>query len=188
MTQHLSNVSRAAGFQKTILVKVIRKIGFHGGHTIFELGPASDVELFFSCLERYVEDSAPAQDWSLLTDRLYRRYLRQDELSPALALMRKAREIFSKFPAKTSIEWNVEMLKSQERTWLNPDQATLADVFSRYFEGFVDVCESAESFFEAFKTYQPVRVVISDLAGFARDKKKPLEEYDALERKPMWLR
>jgi hypothetical protein len=165
----------------------MRKIGFHGGHTIFELGPASDVVLFFSCLERYVEEGNPAQDWSLLTDRLYRRYLRQDELGPALTLMAEAREIFAQLPAKTSVEWDAEVQGNLEKSLSNPDQSTLADVFSRYFDGFVDVCDSAKSFFDAFNMYQPVRVVISDLAGFARDKKKPLAEYDALEGKPFWL-
>lgn len=165
----------------------MRKIGFHGGHTIHELGPASDVVLFFSCLERYAKDGDPAQDWSLLTDRLYRRHLRQDEVESALALMAKARELFAQLPARSSVEWDADMLENPERTWLNPDQPTLADVFGKYFDGFVDVCNAAKSFFDAFNIYQPVRVVISDLAGFARDKNKPLAEYDAVEGKPFWL-
>ncbi|MGF6368104.1 hypothetical protein OKW40_000854 [Paraburkholderia sp. RAU6.4a] len=105
----------------------------------------------------------------------------------ALTLMAKARELFAQLPAQTSIEWDAVMLQNPERTRLNPDQATLADVFSRYFDGFIDVCDSAKSFFNAFNMYKPVRVVISDLAGFARDKKKPLAEYDTLEGKPFWL-
>lgn len=84
------------------------------------------------------------------------------------------------------------MLADREKGWLNPDQPTLADVFSRYFEGFADCIESARLNYETFKSYprysyEPVRIVISDLAGFARDKKKPLAEYDALEGKPFWL-
>ena len=165
----------------------MRKIGFHGGHTICELGPAPDVVLFFSCLERYAEQDYQEQDWSLLTDRLYRRYLRQEELESALALMGQAREIFAQKPAASSVEWDAAMLANPEKSWLNPEQSTLADVFSKYFEMFVDACNSAKSFFETFKIYQPVRVVISDLPGFARDKKKPLAEYDALEGKPFWL-
>ncbi|WP_028219020.1 hypothetical protein [Paraburkholderia oxyphila] len=166
----------------------MRKIGFDGGHSIYELGPAPDVALFFDCLNAYTEEANHEQDWSLLTDRLYRRYLRWEELGPALAMMDQVREIFAKRPAKTSVEWDAAMLANPEKSWLNPEQSTLADVFSKYFENFAGACGSAKSFFDAFNIYQPVRVVISDLAGFARDKNKPLAEYDALEGKPFWLR
>jgi hypothetical protein len=166
----------------------MRKIGFDGGHSIYELGTSSDVQLFFDCLDAYTEEANHAQDWSLLTDRLYRRYLRREELEPALALMVKVREIFAQLPAKTAVDWKPHMLGDPEKSWLNPDQPTLADVFSEYFEKFERACGSAESFVKAFNIYQPVRVVISDLAGFARDKNKPLAEYDALEGEPFWLR
>jgi hypothetical protein len=61
----------------------MRKIGFDGGHSMYELGPAPDVALFFNCLRRYAKEDHLEKDWSLLTDRLYRRYLRQQELGPA---------------------------------------------------------------------------------------------------------
>lgn len=166
----------------------MRKIGFDGGHSIYELGPAPDVALFFECVKTYAEQNHPEQDWSLLTDRLYRRYLRREELKPALVLMSQVQEIFAQQPARTAIEWDAAMLANPEKSWLNPEQSRLADVFSKYFEHFVNACGSAESFVEAFNIYQPVRVVISDLAGFARDKNKPLAEYDALEGEPFWLR
>ncbi|WP_213304765.1 hypothetical protein [Paraburkholderia sacchari] len=166
----------------------MRKIGFDGGHSIYELGPAPDVALFFDCLNAYTEETNHAQDWSLLTDRLYRRYLRREELEPALALMVQVREIFTQKPAASSVEWDAAMLANPEKSWLNPSQPTLADVFSKYFESFASACGSAKSLFDAFDIYQPVRVVISDLAGFARDKNKPLAEYDSLEGEPVWLR
>lgn len=72
----------------------MRKTGFHGDPSIYELGPASDVVLFFARLRDYAEQDHPEQDWSLLTDRLYRRYLRQEELEPALALMAQTHENF----------------------------------------------------------------------------------------------
>lgn len=166
----------------------MRKIGFTGGARICELGPAPDVSLFFNCLRTYAEGDHTEADWSLLTDRLYRRYLRREELDPACALMAQAREIFAQLPAKTGVEWDAAMLANPEKSWLNPDQPTLADVFAKFFEAFPVACGSAKSFFGAFNIYQPVRVVISDLAGFARDKNKPLAEYDALEGEPFWLR
>jgi hypothetical protein len=165
----------------------MRKIGFHGGHSIYELGPTPDIELFFDCLRGYVQQGDPERDWTLLTDRLYRRYLRREELDKALALMDQARKVLAQIPAESGIEWDSAMTGNLEKSWLNPDQPNLADVFSKYFEHFEKACGSAKSFEEAFNVYQPVRVVISDLPGFARDKKKPLAEYDALDGKPLWL-
>lgn len=164
----------------------MRKIGFHGGHTIYELGPASDMVLFFECLSIYVERQYPEQNWSLLTDRLYRRYLRLEDLDAASALMEQARGIFAELPS-SAVEWEPRMVGNEEKTWLDPTQPTLGDVFKKYFEHFRSARTSAESFLEAFNIYQPVRVVISDLAGFARDKNKPLAEYDLLEGRPFWL-
>jgi len=45
-----------------------------------------------------------AQDWSLLTDRFYRRYLRIEELEPAGKLMNKVKEIFSAL-ASDEVDW-----------------------------------------------------------------------------------
>ncbi|MBR7956541.1 hypothetical protein KDW78_21945 [Burkholderia cenocepacia] len=165
----------------------MRHIGFDGGHSIYELGPSSDVILFFECLKTYVQQVHPDQDWSLLTDRLYRRYLRREELDKAAALMEQVRQIFTQHPAAEAVEWDALLSSDSGRSWLNPNQPTLADVFSKYFESFEKACRSAKSFVDAFNIYQPVRVVISDLPGFARDKNKPLAEYDALEGAPFWL-
>ncbi len=147
--------------------------------------------LFFECLKTYAEQGHPEQDWSLLTDRLYRRYLRQEELDEALLLMEQAHQIFAELPA-SAVDWDPSMLGNAEKTWLDPSRSTLADVFGKYFEHFARCVESARLNYETFKSYpgylyEPVRVVISDLPGFARDKNKPLAEYDALDGKPFWL-
>ena len=171
----------------------MRRIGFSGGSSICELGPAPDVKLFFACLKAYAEQAHPEEDWSLLTDRLYRRYLRLEDLDKASALMEQARQIFAEKPAASSVEWDANMLANQEKSSLNSNQPTLAEVFGKYFEHFAYCVESARINYEAFKSdprysYEPVRTVISDLAGFARDKNKPLAEYDTLEGEPFWLR
>jgi hypothetical protein len=169
----------------------MRIIGFDGGSSLCELGPASDVVLFFDCLKTYAEQDHPEKDWSLLTDRLYRRYLRVEELYMASALMEQAQQIFAKHDAASSVNWEAKEGHAG-KSWLNPNQSTLADVFSKYFENFAHCVESAQINYETFKSYpgysyEPVRVVIADLPGFARDKNKPLAEYDALEGKPFWL-
>ncbi|QCX49533.1 hypothetical protein [Ralstonia pseudosolanacearum] len=166
----------------------MRTIGFHGGSSLCELGTVSDVVLFFDCLSMYVESARPEQDWSLLSDRLYRRYLREDELDAALRLMEQAKQIFSTHPAATAVNWDPALLGDRQRTWLDPTRPTLADVFAKYFECFSHCVESSKIFMSSWNMYKPVRTVIADLPDFAVEKKRSLEEYDSLEGEPLWRR
>lgn len=167
----------------------MRKIGFDGGHTVYELGPVSDVVLFFECLNSFVVSQYPDQDWSLLTDRLYRRYLRRDELERSFALMERARSIFSTMPS-ASVEWDESLQADRDKTWLDSRQDTLGTIFSRYFDLFSKAKDSAVSFLDEFGIYQPVRVLVSDMPALIVEKKRPLSEYDALGLSdlPFWLR
>jgi len=163
----------------------MRNIGFEGGHTIYELGSVSDVILFFECVDTFISKRYPDEDWSLLTDRLYRRYLRQDELEKTKILMNRVEKIFNSL-STSSVNWD-EVLSKPESTQLDPSLNTLAEVFFKYFDHFKSAKNSAESFFDAFKIYQPIKIVISDLPGYMIEKKRSLKEYDELNGKPFWL-
>jgi hypothetical protein len=165
-------VSERAGLKKQLTMK---NVGFHGGSSIRELGPSADVELFFQCLETCALNCHTEHNWSLLTDRLYRRYLKK-----------RAREIFETMPS-SSVNWQ-GLAAEPGKTRLNPDQPNLAVVFSKYFETFDYCADSAKVFFDSWKIYQPVRTVVSDLPDFMTDKKRSLDQYEALEGKPFWLR
>lgn len=167
----------------------MRKIGFHGGSSLCELGSMADMILFFKCLDAFVVKTNPDCDWSLLTDRLYRRYLRLEELNAASELMARVKEIFSSVPT-SAVDWG-EMRKNPSLTCLDSSRKTLSEVFESYFSGFDYCVESSRLNFEGFKDYpgykyEPVKTVITDLPGFYRDQKKSLAEYDALEGQPFW--
>ena len=165
----------------------MRVIGVDGGHSVYEIGTVSDVVLFFECLDYFVVKKNPERDWSLLTDRLYRRYLKLEELSSAIMIMNEVKEIFAKVPS-FEVDWKQELIGDKSKTWLDPSHVNLADVFVNFFENFKKAKDSSISFFDAFKMYQPVKIVPTDLAGIATEKARPLLEYDALEGKPFWLR
>ena len=55
-------------------------VGYFGGHSIYELGNASDVELFFYCLNKISIINNKKADWHLIQDRFYKRYLKLEEL------------------------------------------------------------------------------------------------------------
>jgi len=123
----------------------------------------------------------------LLTDRLYRRYLRREELASAAELMNEVRNIFARLPS-SSVAWEKQRLGSVTDSQLNLNLPTLADIFAKYFYGFKKACGSALSFMDCFKIFQPVKIVISDQPWFLLESQRPLEEYDFLEGSPFWSR
>lgn len=160
----------------------MKMIGFDGGSSLCELGPVQDVVQFFECLDRFVTPVFPEKNWGLLTDRLYRRYLCWEELDEALILMMAVQEVFSRVQS-SKVQWRID-----DGSRLVCDQATLADVFIKYFECFNCCVESAKGFFDDWNIYQPVKIVISDLSEFMVDKNRPLENYDDLSGEPFWFR
>ncbi|MDR7378435.1 hypothetical protein J2X19_003129 [Rhodoferax ferrireducens] len=168
----------------------MKVIGITGGGALFEVGPVTDVQLFFDYLNKYVARQSPDKNWSYLTDRLYRRYLKLEELDLASALMNQVKIAFSTI-SSTTINWP-EGIMENDQTRLDPRKSTLTDVFEKYFESFAHCVESAKINYEGFKTYpgykyEAVRFVIADQPWFMIEKKRPLEEYDALDGSPFWM-
>lgn len=163
-------------------------VGFDGGHTVYDLGPVPDVVFFFSCVKAYVVDAYPDKDWEILTDRLYRRYLRKEELVSATVLMAEVREVLLSAP-RDCVEWNKFMSGNEGQSWLDASSSTLGGLFDRYFELFDKAKESAISFLQEFGIYQPVRIVPSSLPDFIMEKNRSLGEYEALSEDdlPFWM-
>jgi len=165
------------------------RVGFHGGSSIFELGNPADVAFFFRCIECFVVQKSPAADWSIVSDRLYKRYLRQEELEVAIRLMKSVQEVFGSLPGIAPLNEN-SLIDEAGKTRLNWSLPTLSDVFCKYFEGLAYCVESANGFLTDWALYKPVRIVKTDLPDFAADKKRSLAEYDGLgpDESPFWMR
>lgn len=160
-------------------------VGFHGGSSLRELGPDSDVAAFFRCLDRHSAQANGSIDYSLLTDRLYRRFIAHGDLSAAAQLMDRVRLDFENVSTE-EVDWRTTGLVASITT-LDLAGTNLADVFKRYFSEFDHCVNSAETFFNSWNIYQPVRTVISDLAGFVEATERPLDDYEKLNGAPFWL-
>lgn len=163
----------------------MKTIGLYGGSSLLELGPAADVQLFFDCVNRFVVPKKPECNWDIVTDRLYRRYLRAEELPVADKILNIARCVLVTV-STSEVDWGYISAPSSV-TRLDPRKQTLGEVFSDYFEKFSRCRESAETFYKTFKTYQPVKIVVTDIPAFVTDKKRSPEEYDALSGAPFWV-
>jgi hypothetical protein len=160
-------------------------VGFCGGSTLLELGPTSDMQAFFGCVELAVA-RLPQGDGGLLTDRLYRRYLKLEQLDAASEMLEQITGILSRTRTK-DIDW-ASIHRNPASTQLLLSAATVDQVVDRYLKGAQDLIDDARSFEKRFGVYQPVMTIISDLPRFLIDEQRPLAEYDALEGEPIWLR
>lgn len=167
----------------------MRTIAFYGGGLIAELGPVSDVVLFFDCVNAFVVFDEPDIDWSLLTDRVYRRYVEMDSMAPTSDLMARAKVKFDAI-ASAAVVWSDSMQGDGTKTELDCNKSTLGEVFEKYFDQFELCVAATELFYRDWSISQPVRLVITEMPWFLEDKHRPLAAYEALESEaqPFWLR
>lgn len=166
-------------------------IGIRGGGSVFILGTDSDMKLFFDCISYYLLPKYPKEDWSILTDRLYRRYLKLEELDTAESLMKLVEEEFKQLD-REAIDWG-PILSGKAKSDLDRTKSTLYDIFDGYFYAFHYCVESAKISYEGFKSdpdyeYEPVMVAITTLPYSISYKQIPLSVFDNLgaDEKPIW--
>ncbi|OCG24541.1 hypothetical protein A9G45_09280 [Gilliamella sp. HK2] len=166
-------------------------IGIRGGSSVFILGTDSDMKLFFDCISYYLQPKYPEENWSILTDRLYRRYLKLEELDTAESLMKLVEEEFKQLD-REAIDWG-PILSGKAKSDLDRTKSTLYDIFNGYFYAFHYCVESAKINYEGFKSdpdyeYEPVMVAITTLPYSISYKYIPLSVFDNLgaDEKPIW--
>ena len=172
------------------MVEVIKRkrcIGFYVTSNIKRIGPKEDVLAFFWLVIHFVVEEYPKTDWSLITERFYKRYLRWEELAPAAKLMEQIQGIFAEISTDMIIWHNLGI--DNDHTQLKLQEENLAGVFERFFKGFKDFYGYALLWKKEDDTYiQPLRIVFSDFPEFMEDDLRPLADYDSLEGDSFWLR
>ena len=170
---------------------MLLSIGIIGGGSVFSLGTDSDMRLFFDCISYYLPPKYPEKDWSILTDRLYRRYLRLEELDMAESLMKLVEKEFKQLDRK-AVDWS-KTKSGKVKSDLDITKATLNDIFDNYFYAFHHCVESAKFTYEALMSdpdyeYQPVMVSITTIPYLISYEDIPLSVFDNLgaDEKPIW--
>jgi hypothetical protein len=161
-------------------------VAFAGGSLVNVVGPDPEVQLFFDCVNRFVVPKAPHPDWTLITERFYRRYLRAEELAPAQELMNLIRDALSTVES-SQVDWPAVAVpvRAGRLDFGRPD---LANVFQDYFRIFTECRIAAEHYLANWRKYRPLRIINGDVKGVLREKGLSLEDYDALEGDPFWKR
>ena len=164
-------------------------IGIAGGGTVWSLGTAQEIQLFFDCIETYVVKSFPNENWELITDRLYKRYLRPQELDVAVEKMKMIQKVFATIP-NNAVDWT-DYAVLDEEYHLNQYAKTLDEIFKKYFEAFYDCVEAAKLSYESYTQnpdfeYERVFFLISEIPWSFVEKERLDEDYDNLQGDPFW--
>ena len=162
------------------------RVGLHGGNSIWELGSQRDMLVFFGCLDCLAQSNLSEMGRFVLFDRLFKRYLRPEDLDEAVSAFMIAREQFRLANMK---DVQLERLGfDRDETALQIDQANPGMIFERYFEALFDCIESYRLGKQNFGFYyNPVKISRTDLPGFVEDKARDKKLYDELTGPPYWF-
>ena len=153
--------------------------GFHGGNLIVELGRQQDMVVFFGCLERLTRSILSEASRFILLDRLFKRYLEEEDLNEAVLSTDVARRQFQ-LATTNSIDL-VGLGLDENDTFLSFDDINLAKVFEKYFSGLPRCVRSYKSGKRTSgQYYNPVKVSRVDLPGYTEDHARPDKAYDDL--------
>ena len=161
------------------------RFGFHGGNSIWELGSQRDMVVIFACLDLLARPSLGEAGRFVLFDRLFKRYLRPEDLDEAVSAVTIARQCFQR--ATVDAAQLVELGLDRNDTALRLDEADLAKVFERYFDAILHCIESYKGGKRlAGYYYHPVMVSRTDLAGLYEYETRDTKLYDDLIGPPYW--
>ena len=162
-----------------------RYVCFFGGNSQSNNVTVNDFNLFFT-ITRDVAAVLPGYDWDLITDRLYRRYLKQDQLDEATKLMGILRTEFARYP-RSQVNW-IEHPVEPDYTALNNKLPTLADIFDPFFPAFDRAVGCARAHFKIFNQYLAVRIIVAGVEGIIYDNSLKLDDYENNDGAPFWAR
>ena len=161
-------------------------MGFHGGNSIWELGSPQDMVVFFACLDYQTRSTLAEAGRFVLLDRLFKRYLRLEDLDEAVSAMKIAKEQFRLVTVEDS--HLIELGLDKDNTALRLEETNLAKMFAKYFDALPDCVRSYRSGKRMFGYYyNPVKVSRVDLPGFTEENARPTEAYDELVAPPYWF-
>lgn len=166
----------------------MKNVGILAAMTISVLGPASDVDCFFKSIVFFLEGGKRGSKYPLVTERLYRRSLSNNELAGLKMDLEGVRTEFNSIPASSfdiSAFW-----VDKEHTRLILSGNTLADIFSRFFEIIFDAVECSDVFYKEFDEYVPLRIGFADAPDYILDLNRSEDLYNSLasDDLPFWRR
>lgn len=165
----------------------MKNVGIHAAMTLAEIGPASDLVVFFNAVTQFLENGKIGSVYPCVTEKLYRRSLKQSELVTTKQQLDSIEDAFSR-TSSNGIDW-FSLGFDENNTRLNIKQSNLAYIFKRFFSAYSEALECTNAYYQEIKSYIPVRLGFTDAPYYIYDIIRPESEYDALKPDdlPFWL-
>lgn len=165
----------------------MKKVGVLAAMTLAEIGFVSDLEAFFNSVVKLLENDTAGSVYPWVTEKLYRRSLKENELILVKQQLDEIHDIFSS--SKPSNVNLVDMGLVIENTTFDMNAKNLSTLFKRVFEAYAEALECSVVYRQAFNEYIPVRLGITDAPYYINDVNRPESEYESLDNHslPFWL-
>ena len=161
------------------------KVGYYSASTFTAIGPRPDMEAFFDVVNAFVVPLRPDVNFSIITENLYRRYIRQDRIDHAKQIMHLIQDELSKIEP-SALYWKKIKIDAKHSE-LNLNLDNLFECFAGYFRGFYRSIDRSTYFFEHGDDYTPVRIIRCETPYNLADSKRSLKAFDQIEGTPFWL-
>lgn len=156
----------------------MKKIGFNTTALVCEIGNKYEVMYFFKCIKENISNN-DVNNIDLVSDRLFRKYVRFEDIESTLDVLRKVRSVFDVIPYGGDFEFF-------DGVCLNLNGKTLSDVFCVIFNSAEKVFDQAIMFYRDFNRYTPIKLIVADIPECISWEKKSLAEYDSVSGEPLW--
>jgi hypothetical protein len=166
----------------------MKNVGILAAMTLAEVGPASDVKVFFNVVLSLLENGTKGSKYPWVMEKLYRGSLAYDDLYKVKNELDSIKNEFSAI-LPDNIEWSSFGI-DKNHSRLNFEGRSLFSVFERFFKAFDEALESTEVYYQSFNDYIPVRVGFTDAPHYIDDVNRTSEQYNSLVQndEPFWLR
>ena len=160
------------------------KYGLYGGGHLLVLGTKNDMTSFYRLIHHYCKD---IENIELISDRLYKKYVKKDDVDKTLDVMYLIGESFKKVSIE-SLENKKDYIIDSALNW---KKDTLFDVYENIFKGFseitIDFNYSIEDY--GFSSKLLIKTVIVNIPYTNWIKELPQELFDNLtdEDEPFWM-
>jgi hypothetical protein len=150
----------------------MKKVGLLAGPCLHELGTPAEMINFFECVKKYIIDDAE----KILLQRLYQKYVRLADVDATQALF---------LALKTRLS---EAEQSQYANYFEGIHARIETV--KFFHNNAIEETNGNPLSDEDINYLSLRIAVTDIPFYDKDKVRPLEAYDAMQENepPFWMR
>jgi len=165
----------------------VKKVGVLAAMTLAEIGFVADLSVFFNTVIKLLENGTEGSVFPWVTEKLYRRSLKENELILVKQQLDEIRNEFSKIELSNSDLVGLGL--NIEKTAFDINEKNLSMLFKRVFDAYDEAFECSQAYRETFKEYIPVRLGVTDAPYYIDDINRPESEYESLDinSQPFWL-